>query len=181
MISKHRSRADVSDSWADSNLREPMLDILKRAKIKPWPKLFHAMRGSCETDLVQDGKYPLKAVTTWMGHSYKVAEKHYLRVTEDEFDRAVNFGAVKSGNNASEINMDVQNVDINDVLGTEKTVQNPVQQAPVLSCMTEPRKAKSPCFTGFCNSVQPRATDLIGQVGQSRHLACLGKNLQLLA
>ena len=75
VISKHRSRADVSDSWADSNLREPMLDILKRAKIKPWPKLFHAMRAACETDLVRSG-YQLKDVTAWMGHSYKIAEKH---------------------------------------------------------------------------------------------------------
>ena len=40
VISEHRSRADVSKSWANSNLREPMLDILRRAKIKPWAKLF---------------------------------------------------------------------------------------------------------------------------------------------
>jgi len=165
VISKHRCRADVSDSWADSNLREPMLDILKRAKIKPWPKLFHAMRGSCETDLVQDGKYPLKAVTTWMGHSYKVAEKHYLRVTEDEFDRAVKFGAVKSGNNASVINLDTQNTGESDFSPSAKAVRNPVLQASARGCLTEPRKTKSPYFTGFCDSVQQRATDLIGQVG----------------
>jgi Integrase len=165
VISKHRSRADVSDSWADSNLREPMLDILKRAKIKPWPKLFHAMRASCETDLVQDGNYPLKAVTTWMGHSYKVAEKHYLRVTEDEFDRAVKFGAVKSGNNVSAINMDMQNAGESEVLPADKPVQKAVQQASARGCLTEPRKTKSPYFTGFCDSVQRRATDLIGQVG----------------
>ena len=165
VISEHRSRADVSKSWANSNLREPMLDILKRAKIKPWAKLFHSMRGSCETDLARDNNYPLKAITSWFGHSYNVAEKHYLRVTDEEFDRAVKFGAVKTGNNVSAINMDVQNVDINDVLGTEKTVQKAVQQAPVLSCMTEPRKTKSPCFTGSCNSVQHGATGLIGQVG----------------
>ncbi len=79
VISRHRSKADVTDDWAACNLREPFLDILKRAGVAPWPKLFHAMRASCENDLVDAG-YPLAAVTAWMGHSTKVAEKHYLRV-----------------------------------------------------------------------------------------------------
>jgi hypothetical protein len=39
-------------------------------------------------------------------------------------------------------------------LPVEKTVQKAVLQAPVLSCMTKPRKTKSPCFTGFCDSVE---------------------------
>ena len=77
-----------------------MLDILKRAGIKPWPNLFHAMRASCETDLVACD-YLLKDVIVWMGHSYKVAEKYYLRLREEEFARAVNLGAKKPDNNES--------------------------------------------------------------------------------
>jgi len=164
VISKHRSRADVSESWADSNLREPMLDILKRAEIKPWPKLFHAMRASCETDLVKSG-YQLKDVTVWMGHSYKVAETHYLRTQEEEFARAVKNGAKKPDNNESHINNNLKTQDTNNFPSTKKTVQKPGLQAAAGHCTTEPRNAKSPCFTGFCESVQHGAIDEIGQVG----------------
>ena len=164
VISNHRSRADVSESWADSNLREPMLDILKRAKIEPWPKLFHAMRASCETDLVA-ANYHLKDVTVWMGHSYKVAEKHYLRQQEEEFNRAIKSGAKKSDNNESRINNVPQTTDVNDYPSTKKTVQKAVLQAAAGHCMTEPRNAKGPCITGSCDSVQHGANSEIGQVG----------------
>jgi hypothetical protein len=168
VISRHRSRADVSDSWADSNLREPMLDILKRANIKPWPKLFQAMRASCETDLVRGG-YQLKDVTAWMGHSHKVAEKHYLHTLEDEFDRAVKFGAKNGAKNAGETapesNCPTQNSDASDFSSSKKTVRKAVLQTPAGDCTEKPRNAKSPQNTGSCKSLQLGATCTIGQVG----------------
>ena len=121
------------------------------------------MRATCETDLAE--KHSLKAVTEWMGHSYKVAEKHYLRVQEDEFDRAVKNGAIQSDDNESVFNHALQLPNINELPSAEKTVQKVVQHPPARGCTTKPRNAKTPCFTGSCNSVQHSATGIIGQVG----------------
>ena len=44
------------------------------------------MRASRETELVQT--YPLHVVTAWIGNSARVAAKHYLQVTDADFERA---------------------------------------------------------------------------------------------
>ncbi|MQG87379.1 MAG: hypothetical protein FI699_00720 [SAR202 cluster bacterium] len=44
------------------------------------------MRASRTTELVKD--FPEHVVTAWMGHSKKIAQKHYLQVTEDDYKQA---------------------------------------------------------------------------------------------
>ena len=51
-----------------------------------WPKLFQNMRASRATELVKD--FPEHVVTAWMGHSKKIAQKHCLQVTEDDYKQA---------------------------------------------------------------------------------------------
>lgn len=68
-------------------VRKEFLAALKRAGISPWPRLFHNLRASLETDLARDGYAP-HVYTAWLGNSEAVARKHYLKVTEDDFDRA---------------------------------------------------------------------------------------------
>ncbi|MFN9987156.1 MAG: hypothetical protein ACK52S_16525, partial [Pirellula sp.] len=63
----------------------------------PWPKPFHAMRASRETDLLET--HPLQAVTRWFGHSPKVAVASYLRVREEHYDQAVNRGSTNLAQN----------------------------------------------------------------------------------
>lgn len=70
----------------NANLRTRLLKIINRAGVKPWPKLFHNLRASCETDLAKS--HPIKAVCDWIGNSIAVAQKHYLQTTESDFDRA---------------------------------------------------------------------------------------------
>lgn len=69
------------------NLRTQLQRILERAKVKPWPKLFHNLRASCETDLAKI--HPIKAVCDWIGNSVDMASKHYLQTTDEDFQRAV--------------------------------------------------------------------------------------------
>ena len=57
-----------------------MRKIVKRAGLKPWPKLFHNLRASRETELAQ--VHPMHVVCDWIGNSPKVAAEHYLRTTE---------------------------------------------------------------------------------------------------
>lgn len=98
VIAQHRSQADDVEvfenfGWACCNLGKPFTDMLRKAGIPIWPKPFHAMRASCETDLI-NARYDIKDVAYWMGHSPEIAVKHYLRHRKESFDRAVKEGAM---------------------------------------------------------------------------------------
>ncbi len=69
------------------NLRTQMMRIIKRAGLRPWPKLFQNLRSTRETELAEI--YPLHVVCAWIGNSQIVAAKHYLQVTDEHFQRAV--------------------------------------------------------------------------------------------
>jgi integrase len=78
----------------NANLRTQLNRIIKRAGLEPWPKLFHNLRATRETELAAE--YPAHVVAAWMGHSVLIANKHYLQVTDADFARAAGRGA-KSG------------------------------------------------------------------------------------
>ncbi len=69
------------------NLRTQLHRILKRAGVKPWPRLFQNLRSSRETELAET--YPLHVVTEWIGNSKAIAAKHYLQLRDSDFERAI--------------------------------------------------------------------------------------------
>jgi integrase len=71
---------------ANSNLRTQLERIIHKAGLKPWPKLFHNLRATRETELAQS--FPLHVVCAWIGNSKAIAAKHYLQVTDDHFRAA---------------------------------------------------------------------------------------------
>ena len=71
----------------NSNLRTQLLRILRRAGVQPWPKLFHNLRSSRQTELEET--FPSHVVCQWIGNTEKVAATHYLQVTDEHFDRAL--------------------------------------------------------------------------------------------
>ncbi|ASV75828.1 hypothetical protein THTE_3226 [Thermogutta terrifontis] len=73
--------------WANVNLRQHLLRLIARIGEQPWPRLWHSLRASAETDL--GARFPLHVVTAWMGNTSKVATKHYLRVTPQDYTRAI--------------------------------------------------------------------------------------------
>ena len=75
---------------AASNLRTGFLRILRRAGVKPWPRLFQNLRASCETDWVDE--YPAHQVAAWLGHSPAVAREHYLQPRDHHLKRATGGG-----------------------------------------------------------------------------------------
>jgi integrase len=87
----YRQAALTSSGWRNCNLRTQFERIVKRAGLKPWPRLFHAMRASRETELAAD--YPIHVVTAWLGNTPRIAMKHYLQVTDADFERASQDGA----------------------------------------------------------------------------------------
>lgn len=75
----------------ESNLRSQMTRIIRRAGIEPWPKIFQNLRSTRETELAEH--FPMHVVCQWIGNSESVAKRHYLQVTSDHFDRAVQIPA----------------------------------------------------------------------------------------
>jgi integrase len=75
----------------DANLRTQFLRIIKRAGLIPWPKPFHNLRASRETELANE--HPLHVACAWIGNTASIAQKHYLSVTEDHFKLATKGGA----------------------------------------------------------------------------------------
>jgi integrase len=80
------SRVVPRARFGNTNLREGLQRILKRASVDPWSKLFQNLRASRETELMKTD--PAHVVYAWLGNSREVAEDHYLMVTDDDFDRA---------------------------------------------------------------------------------------------
>ena len=78
----------------NANLRTRMVKIIERAGLKVWPKPFHNLRASRQTELAAE--FPIHVVCEWIGNSAAIAQAHYLQVTDGDFDRAAKSGA-KSG------------------------------------------------------------------------------------
>jgi len=68
------------------NLRTHAHRITKRAGLTPWPKTFQNLRSSRETELIE--QWPAHIVCAWIGHTKKVAQEHYLQVTDEHYERA---------------------------------------------------------------------------------------------
>jgi site-specific recombinase XerD len=73
------------------NMRMQLERIIKRAGEKRWPKLFHNLRASRQTELAAE--YPIHVVCEWIGNTAAIAAKHYLTVREEDFERACEGGA----------------------------------------------------------------------------------------
>ncbi|MCA9261315.1 MAG: site-specific integrase, partial [Planctomycetales bacterium] len=78
LITRHRG--------TNVNLRTQFGRILSKAGVEAWPKLFHNLRATRETELA--AVHPLHVVCEWIGNSSLIAQEHYLRVTDADFDRA---------------------------------------------------------------------------------------------
>jgi integrase len=72
---------------ANANLRTQLLRIIRRAGLKPWPKLFANLRSTRETELAES--FPIHVVCEWIGNSQRVAARHYLQTTDEHFEKAV--------------------------------------------------------------------------------------------
>ena len=70
----------------NQNLRTQLQRIILKAGLKPWPKLFHNLRSTRQTELSEP--FPDHVVCAWLGNSEKVARDHVLQVTDAHFGRA---------------------------------------------------------------------------------------------
>jgi len=72
---------------ANANLRTQLQRIIHKAGLTPWPRLFHNLRSTRQTELAET--FPGHVVCAWIGNTEKVAQNHYLQVTDAHFAQAV--------------------------------------------------------------------------------------------
>ena len=78
VITRYRDRA--------INLRTHFMRIIRRAGLTPWPKLWHNLRASRQTELAEE--YPMHVVCQWIGNTGAVAMEHYLQTLDPHFAKA---------------------------------------------------------------------------------------------
>jgi len=133
---------------ARQNLRTHLTRIIHRAGLKPWPKLFHNLRSTRQTELAE--RYPIHVVCQWIGNSRAIAQEHYLQVTDAHFAQAI-AEPVKEQTPAS------------------SAAQNPAQY-PAESQRTDKKTAgvtmqKSPDLPGHSKRYCLTHKELVGAVG----------------
>ncbi len=69
-----------------ANLNPHFRRIVKRAGVPQWPRTWHNLRASRQTELAAD--YPLHTACAWIGNSKAIAAGHYLQVTDADWARA---------------------------------------------------------------------------------------------
>jgi len=74
-----RLAANTAMGWKNANLRSKMTRLLRRGGVSGWPRLFHSMRASRQTELQRE--FPLHVVCSWLGNSPRIAQQSYLLVT----------------------------------------------------------------------------------------------------
>ena len=70
-----------------TTLTDRLETLCRRCGIVLWPKPWQNMRSTRETELV--GQFPIHVATAWIGNSITVAEKHYLQVTKEHLNAAL--------------------------------------------------------------------------------------------
>lgn len=147
---EYRQRAQREGGWGGANLRTQFGKIVERAGVEPWPRLWHSLRASCESDLAQS--FPLATVTKWLGNTPSVALRHYVDPTEAAFETAVNWiPTQKSGAKSG-----------------AQEAQNTAQQVRVGNCRESHTRGKTVELPGVCAT----------SCGSRRHDALTCANVQ---
>ncbi len=87
----YRRAARKGGKWRNVNLRTQFERLVKRAGLTPWPSLIKSMRSSRETELVQHRARSRRM--RLVGKHTRIALKHYLQVTDAEYELAIQGGA----------------------------------------------------------------------------------------
>ncbi len=132
IIAKNRGEGGMANGLT-TNWRTQFLRILRRAGLKPWPRLFHGLRAACQTDLAN--MFPAHVVCEWLGNSLAVAREHYLQTTEDHYQKAAQNPAHGGAQNAAQTGADTKEPErTTPAVVLESQAFWPILSAPVPSC-----------------------------------------------
>ena len=88
---KYRKACLKSGRWKNVNLRTQFEKIIWKSGLQPWPNLFHSMRSTRATELLDEGHSP-HAVAEWQGDKVSVLLKHYAKVRGSHIAKAAQVG-----------------------------------------------------------------------------------------
>lgn len=108
---RHSIKAVERGYWRALNLRTHLLRLIARAGLRPWPRLWHNLRSSAQTDLAN--RFPAHVVCDWLGNNRQVALAHYLQVTDEHYALAIEGELMVNGCSQE---------------AAQKAAQNPAQQ-----------------------------------------------------
>lgn len=77
----------ITEYRREQNLNPHLRRIVDRAGLTAWPRIWHSMRASRQTELVRE--FPLTTACAWMGNSKLIAAGHYTQTTDADWQRAV--------------------------------------------------------------------------------------------
>ena len=87
---------------ATSNLRTRFEKIQKRAGLTPIPKFFTNCRSTRSTEVYNE--YGALKESMWIGHSTKIAERHYLQLRDEDYVAAAGKSGAKVALDESNLN-----------------------------------------------------------------------------
>jgi hypothetical protein len=97
----HFDAKETRTGWKQCNLRTTFGKIIRRAGLLPWPKLWQNLRSTRQTELAES--FPSHVVAKWIGNSERIAEEHYLQLTDEHFERAITMPAITTTDMASNV------------------------------------------------------------------------------
>ena len=74
-------------SCTAASLRKPMFNAIEAAGLKQWPRLWHNLRSTRQTELEES--FPTHVVCAWLGNTPAVAARSYLQLTDEHFAAAL--------------------------------------------------------------------------------------------
>lgn len=122
---EYRKAAQTATGWKNANLRTQFLKLLAKAGVSPWPRPFHSMRASRQTELQEE--FPTHVVCSWIGNSEEIAKESYLLVTEAHYSKAISSPLVDGKSSKASGSLEEKRV-INPTQKASKRVINPTPQ-----------------------------------------------------
>lgn len=156
VIARHRTNC--------GNWRTTLTKIIRRAGLKPWPRITHNLRSSRQTEL--ESEFPTHVVCAWLGNSQQVARRHYLQVRDTDFDRAV---SITTHGQTALIAATSRSIPQPAEITSCSALQNPVQLGAVLprnaSQAVLDTNAKTPVLQGFSSGCETVPTHQRKRIG----------------
>lgn len=135
----------VITSYRDgANLNPQLRRIIKRAGLTPWPRTWHNLRASRQTELA--ASYPLHTVCGWIGNTKAIAAGHYLQITDADWKRAIASPDAEAP--AAPESPATTDAAGDDAQSDARGAQNQAQQAAASSRTISPEWSESACFEG---------------------------------
>ena len=161
VIARRRGKFDKLKDGRNTNLGALFKKYILRAGEETWPKPFHAMRASFETDLLNDGTVKPHTIARWLGHSIQIALKHYARIKDCEFE--IMTDDTKSvTKNARGISVTLDATTTQSQFGV---AQKASQYTPERGCNNSQRQSEVPIKTAPCELTQEAATGKMTPTG----------------